>query len=374
MGGGGGSTNTSTIQSTTPWDGAQNYLSGGMSGAWDLYKHNPYPTYTGQRVADQNQYQKQAVDSIAQRATNGSPLMQSAQSALTDTMGGKYLNADGGTNPYQGLLSGGQNAYAGSNPYLDQAINKASGDVIRNYQTGTAAQLDRSAAQANAFGSSGHSEQMGQNQYQLGRALGDVSSGMRMQDYGMQQQLAESGLNRNLQAQMGNAQLAEGALGRNANLYNAERQRMLQGNMFAPQLAQADYTDAQMLGQAGNQQQLFQQQNLDAQQQAWKEQAFAPYANFDQYKNNILQFTGMGGQSSSSGSQPYASNAFGNALGGGLLGLNAYNSGLFSGLGGTAGYTASQLGAGAGAGYLYGTGAAGLTASEAAAMAALFAV
>lgn len=353
--GGSGGTSTNTIQKTDPWEPAQPYLKAGLEQGAKLAEQ-PYPYYQGSRVAPVDDRQVAAVNMTTQRALQGSPVMNAAQAEAQNTIGGAYLSADGGANPYTGQLTGGSNPYAGSNPYMDQNIQRMSNDAIRNYQTGTAAQLDRAAAQANAFGSSGYAEQMGQNQYQLGRGLADISGSMRMQDYGMQQQLAESGLNRNLQAQMGNAQLAEGQLGRGMQYFNNERQRQLQGLMFAPQLAQSDYTDAQMLGAAGDTARNFAQQDLTDYITRWQEQALMPYQQLGLYQSSVLPFSGMGGTTNSSMLNPSTSNPMGGALAGGMLGYAAGPTvaSMFASGAGTAAGAAGGTAAGAQAGSMAG--------------------
>jgi hypothetical protein len=318
MSGGGGGTNT--VQKSDPWDRAQPYLATGMEQTANL-ANQQIPYYQGTRVAPVDDRQIQSINMTTQRALNGSPVTAAAQQEAMNTVGGAYLSTDAGANPYTGTITGGTNAYSGSNPFLNNAIQSASNDVIRNYQTGAAAQLDRAAAQANAFGNSGYSEALQNNQRTLGQNLSNLTNSMRMQDYTTQQQLAESGLNRNMQAQLANANLAESQLGRGLSLYNAERQRQIQGLMFSPQLAQADYMDASMLGQAGDAARNLQQQNLNDYLQRYNEQAFMPYTQLDYYRNNIMPFAGMGGTTTMT--NPSTSSGLGGAVAGGLLGYTA---------------------------------------------------
>jgi hypothetical protein len=151
----------------------------------------PYTPYTGQTVAQMNPYQTGAYDAIAQRAYQGSPVNDAAAGELTKTLSGGYLN---------------------SNPYLDATVNRAQGDVMRGF-----APIE---ARSGSFGNSGLQESMG-------RALGDVSSQIRGQDY--------------------------------AN----ERNRMVGSIGLAPQIANQDYLDADQLLKAGQGIQGQQQLNLD---------------------------------------------------------------------------------------------------------------
>lgn len=98
------------------------------------------------------------------------------------------------------------NPYAGSNPYLQQNIDSALGDVTRAYNMTVKPQQAQSAVRSGSFGNSGLAEMQAEQQRQLAQELGRVSSGMRMQDYAQQQQLAESAADRALQAQQASVQ------------------------------------------------------------------------------------------------------------------------------------------------------------------------
>lgn len=164
-----------------------------------------FTPYDQNRVAEWNPQQDAAAQMIQTRALAGSPEMSQASNFAMNTMNGQN-NVQSGTNPY-----------AGSNPYLNNAINQAQNDVT--------SRID-SKFNGNAFGGTAH-------QQTLGRELGNVASNMRMQDYGMQQNLAEQGLNRNMNAQQFNMGQRMGAM------------------QFAPTLAQNDYNDASQLMNLG---------------------------------------------------------------------------------------------------------------------------
>jgi hypothetical protein len=153
---------------------AQNYL-----GASQTVANLPYQPYGGQTTAQLNPYQTAGYNAQAQRALQGSPVMDAASSEVQKTLGGGYLN---------------------NNPYLTGMIDLASGDVMRNMN-----QVD---ARSGSFGNSGV-------QYQTAKALGDVATGVRGQDYA------------------------------------AERGRMSSAVNQAPTIANQDYIDASALQQAG---------------------------------------------------------------------------------------------------------------------------
>jgi len=148
----------------------------------------PYPYAT---VADFNPYQFQGFDMTAKRAQSGLPGM--ADQTLS------------------GFMSGGiKNPFAGPNPYLQKNIDATLGDMSRQFNNTVAPTMAASALQSGSFGNSG--AQFAENEARRGLAeeMGQVSSQMRMQDYGRQQQLAESGLDRRM-----------GAVGMSPGIYQA---------------------------------------------------------------------------------------------------------------------------------------------------------
>jgi hypothetical protein len=94
-----------------------------------------------------------------------------------------------------------QNPYLGqNNPYLQQNIDKAQGDLVRNYNLTTQPAYNSAMVKSGSFGNAGV-QQMNENaQKNLQGSLGDVSNSMRMQDYNNQQGMYkwDSEFNRNL--------------------------------------------------------------------------------------------------------------------------------------------------------------------------------
>jgi hypothetical protein len=146
--------------------------------------------------------------------------------AATAATSNPYLGQQTQQVQYQGAQSAGQNAFAGSNPYLTQAIDAGAQDVIRNYQMAIAPQRDRAEAMSGNFGNTGTQQFRLEDQRNLGQTLANQANSMRMQDYTQQQGLAESALNRQqglnqfnagnqFQANMANAGFNAGDLSRN---------------------------------------------------------------------------------------------------------------------------------------------------------------
>ena len=84
----------------------------------------------------------------------------------------------------------GGNPFLGqNNPFLQQNIDATMGDVTRNYNQQVKPNTEASMVNSGSFGNSGLAQLQGEQQRQLGDTLGKVSSGMRMQDYGQQQNM-----------------------------------------------------------------------------------------------------------------------------------------------------------------------------------------
>lgn len=154
--GGGGTTNTNTIQNTTPWSGAQPYLSYGLQQAQNIYGAGPY---SGSYIAPQSAATQQSYATGIAAATNPNSLTSQAQNVLGNTLSGANLNP-------------------ASNPYLASTVSDALG------QAGTAFASQYGGAAGNNVNNSGYQEG-------LARDLGNTALPYYMQNYqqGVQNQL-----------------------------------------------------------------------------------------------------------------------------------------------------------------------------------------
>lgn len=144
-GGGGGSTNT--VQKADPWKGVQPYIKDYLAKGQSLID-SPYQFYSGDTIAGFSPEQEQGMRLATQRAMYGSPTLEAANTSVTDTLSGKYLNPE-------------------TNPYLKATVNQAMGDV----QSRINSQFNN-----NNFGSSAHQELLTRN-------LGDVANNIYGQNY-----------------------------------------------------------------------------------------------------------------------------------------------------------------------------------------------
>lgn len=249
----------------------------------------PYQAYGGQTVAQFDPAQQQGLQMQQQRALAGSPVNDAASSELQKTLSGSYLSE--------------------GNPYLTGVIDKAQGDVVRNYTNAVRPALDSVDARSGSFGNSGVAQTGQEQQRQLGETLAGISTNLRGTDY--------------------------------AN----ERNRMQGAIGMAPTIANQDYVDANQLIGVGDARQKLNQANLDD-----------AYARFNEAKNypqqqlsglaSILSGTGGGGQTSTSTSgKPSAASA---TLGGGATGAAAgsmfgpWGAAIGGGLGAASGYASSK--------------------------------
>ena len=272
FGGGGGAPETSTTTQNIPEE-LKPLASKYASDAINL-SNTPYQAYGGQRFADLNSTQQAGIGAIQDRALNGDPTVNAGAGFLQGQLASGPQSAT--RNPY-GDVSAGQNAYAGSNAYLNPMIDAAMGDVTRNYEKAVMPGITGAKVSSGSFGNSGVAEMESESQRQLASELGRVSSGMRFNDYTTQQGLAESAIGRDMQAQQFNSQMGNDFAGRNdaarqagiGNQFNAAQMGLQYGNQA--------YTDAGQLMNAGNFMQDQQQQKADFGFQQFQDQQNDPY-------------------------------------------------------------------------------------------------
>ena len=276
-GGGGGSSTTTQSIPTELKPLATAYTNKAM----DLGGQG-YQAYGGQRYADLNSTQNQALGMVQQRATGGDQTIGAGNAYLqgqlqagpsgatanpygdvsalrngsTITPGINRSVIDAGANSSR--VSAGANAYAGSNPYLDASIDKAQQDVVRNFNLTTKPQWDTAMQQSGSFGNSGVAEMASNAQRDLAGQLAGISTNMRMQDYTAQQGLAESALARDMQAQQFNSGVTDSNLARslqaqllNSGIAESNLARDMAGQQYNSQLEGANL-DREMQAQQFN--------------------------------------------------------------------------------------------------------------------------
>lgn len=132
-----------------------------------------------------------------------------------------------------------------------------------------------------------------------------------------------------------------GALSRDiyGGAYENERQRQMQSQLFAPQLAEADYGDIGRAMQVGQMVEGKAGESLQDQINRYTAQQQRPYANLESYLRNISGNFGTTGSSQSTGTEPSYGSPLGSALGGALSGAGMASM-LWPGAAGAAGLAA----------------------------------
>lgn len=289
MGGSSAPDHTTTTTELPQWAQpyAQQLLQQGVA-----LSNKSMPVYTGQRSANLNGTQTQAMQMTANRATTGDPSINAGANQLQSTLNGNYLGYNAGTNQY-----------AGDNPYLSGAIDAASQDATRNFNAAVNG-TDASFARAGAFGGSAWQQAQQGNAHELANSLANTATNARMQNYNQ------------------SASLAENALNRNQSAYLQERSNQLAA--LSPGLAYGNqaYTDAQHLQGVGDTQYTQDQQKLTDAMSQWNDQVQSPYKQLDVLGNTIRAAVGGGSTVSQSapGANPYAQAAGGAAALYSLLG------------------------------------------------------
>lgn len=237
-GAGGGSDYTAGNYQTYPEGYFQNFLTGTTT------PNTNYLPYVSQ-VAPLNQLQQLGLQQTAQIAAAGDPLAASATGMLSDTLQGKYLDPS-------------------TNPWLQSTYQAAADPVMKNFLNAVYPGLRSSAAQAGQFGGSTDQLLQGQAQYNLGKTLGDLGTGIFGQNY------------------------------------QAERANQLKGALEAPAISAEAFTYPQALVGAGSIYQNQAQTQLQDMVNQWAQKANYPQTMLQDYAA-ILSGSPLQGYGTSAG-------------------------------------------------------------------------
>ena len=247
----------STTSAPLPWmePYLQDYMARNQELANQPYQASPQ-TYTGPNQTLQNAWQ-----ATANRAMQGSPVMSAANQQLQNIMGGGFMQG---------------------NPFLNDQISAAQGDLVRSWNTVQKPAWDTAMQRSGSFGNTGVMEAQQNAANDLQRNLGRIGSDMRFNNYA-----TERGLMQN-------------ALG------------------MAPTFANQDYVDAQQLTNVGNQMQGFDQAQANQNYQWWQEAQNFPRQQLATYGSALGAQTG-GTQTQTAPDPSRASQLIGGALTGAQL-------------------------------------------------------
>lgn len=226
-GGGGGSSTTVA----TPWSGVQPYLTSAYEQLSAAHGAGPPEYFPGSTVAPTDPATTAALDRMQGRAETGSPLVAASQDQLTRTMAGDYLS-DG-------------------NPYFQRAVDAAARPLQQRYEEQVLPGIDARFSQAGRTGSGAHGTAVGRAYGDYLNSVADMSGNLAYRNYG------------------------------------DERNRQVQGMLFAPQLAQQDYADLERLGYVGGVREQYGQNDIDAALQRWNYEQRAPFDWTSEYIANL---------------------------------------------------------------------------------------
>lgn len=337
MGGGGGS-NTQTIQKADPWAGVVPYLLGdegknavGLYPALSQWMQGANLDYfPGQTNAGMNKVQNDAVQTLLRQYSN--PDVSGFNRAIgyaTDVL-------DRG---YDQTASGG---FLNANPYIDAAYNAQAGAVSKQFKNATLPGLMSAYASGGRFGSGANANAIGAASDALGSTLNNLSADTYYKNYVNERAMMESARARQDQMQANAAAALPGLTTGAQGYVNQGWQNILGlGGMLQGQ----------------------QQQQINADMARYNYMRDLPLSKLGAY-SNLLQ--GFGGGTTTSNQSGPGGSFLSNALGGAMLGNSIYglgaNAGLWGGAaaGGLGALGSLGLGSGAlmGASYgLAGTGA-----------------
>jgi len=400
MSGGGGST---TKTDNSPWAGVQPYLKEMYGASSDISGAGPMDMYGGQTYAGFNPYQlagqqgtldyanqmggslNQLQGTQSQMLGGGNALMGSLGGGLNQAAGtyGDMMNADygqggtwgqmgntGATQAIQGQYNqdpmasqSGQNLQAmqtpGQNPYLDQMVNSAMGNVSKNFNENIMGNILSEAQGAGQnIGDSGYIKNIKQGGEAALKQMGGIASGMYGNAYNQDMNRALSasqagmgfegqGASRGLQAagmgagfeqqqgQMGiDAQRASDAMRMQAagNVYGGYGQGLGMSNqqqqagmgMFGAN-QQAGMMPSQLYNQVGGQQMGMDQQAIDQAMQRYYYPQQSQQDMMNWYSGILSGAGGLGGTSTSSTTNGGNNLASGLGAGMGTYGMLAMN-------------------------------------------------
>lgn len=233
-----------TTSTTAPPSYVASELQYGTEQARSLYDQGLPEYYSEQTYAGFTPQQEQAMTLGEQRALDGSPLVDSAQTELQKTLAGDYYNI---------------------NPYLDQALEAAKRGTVESYGTSVMPSIQSSLSRAGRYGSNAATMDLyNQSQKALAQQLADTEAKTR------------------------------------AQAYETERGRQYSAMGLAPTLAAQDYTDISNLYDIGAKRQAMEQQGINEDISRYQYESTMDQQALDQFLSRI---TGIAGSAGTVGTQ-----------------------------------------------------------------------
>jgi len=251
----------------------QPYLQYGLTEAQKLYQGGGPQYYGGQTYVSPSQTTQTGLQALEARATQGNPLLQSAQGQLQNTISGGFLQG---------------------NPFFQGAFQPAASAAEAQFKQ-TLGDVGSAASKAGRYGGGAMQTLQDRASGQFAKSLADTAGTLAYQNYA------------------------------------DERARQQQATMAAPQMAQADYQDIQNMLAAGQAREGYTGAQQQADMAKFNFLQNQPQQNLQNYLSLVYgNPMGRVGQSTTSGA---ADTSFLQ----GLLGTAAVGGGLYKNLGGSTG-------------------------------------
>ena len=261
-------TTTSSIDPTI-----QPYLTYGLTEAQKLYQGGGPQYYTGQTYVSPSATTQTGLQALEARASQGNPLLQSAQNQLQNTVSGGFL---------------------GGNPFFQGAFQPAARAAQSQFQQ-TLGDVGSKASLAGRYGSGAMGSLQDRASGQFAQTLADTAGKLAYQNY------------------------------------SDERARQQAATLAAPAMSQADYQDIQNMLQAGQIREGYTGQKTQADIAKFNFLQNQPQQNLQNYLSLVYgNPLGRVGQSTSSGAADTSTLQ-------NILGAAATAGGLYKNLGGSAG-------------------------------------
>ena len=253
------------------------YLTQGLERAQSLFLTGEQPRFfEGQTYVSPSAQTQEALAQQEALARQQSPVLQQAQQAYQQALGGIGATAGG--------------SFLGANPYQQQMMQAATRPLEQQFSQSVLPNIASLYSKSGRYGSGAMQGALGQATESYGRALGDITSNIAGQQY-----MAERGLQQ--QAQLGQAQLAATA----PSIY---------GQQFIP---------SQQLAQVGAAREQIAAQPLQEQMQRFQFGQQLPYQQLSGYLSSVygspMGKFGSQSQSTSMPSNPIINTAAGAGLG-----------------------------------------------------------
>ncbi|MAK37695.1 MAG: hypothetical protein CMC15_16165 [Flavobacteriaceae bacterium] len=197
-----------------------------------LYREGGVDTYGKTLLPDMSPERRDAYDMMESIARGGGGVSDAAVSMLSDTLSGQYLSPE-------------------TNPYLKGMYDDASAALGEAFRRETIPGLAAQFASGGRYGSGMMTEMLGRGQEAVADSMGELANKL----YG--------------------------------GAYESERDRMLKGLGYLPEVEKSRYFDADRLADVGSNREMFEREQLADEYDMFMREQLNPYENLSRYLNVV---------------------------------------------------------------------------------------